>query len=245
MFKIQLAQYINDNMVRLNLTYKDIAARSGVPPSTLSYYARGQVTTPNDDYCIRIAAVFGDPPEVIQKMRRDALESTAAENRLIAEADDQERMERFAELLRKNMLSVMEEHRTASAEQQTEIIQHADKRIEEERARAKALNESVLKQCLEEIEREKEHNAEILALKNEMINKIEAERVQVRKYLKTVIRNLAFALIAVSLIAVIGLGALGGYAFYAYHTFDREDPTRGLYRAEITPEPEEQKPFLE
>ena len=42
---------------------------------------------------------------------------------------------------------------------------------------------------------------------------------------------------SVSVLSVVGLSALGGYAFYAYHTFDREDPTRGLYRAEATPEP--------
>lgn len=236
MFKIKLAQYISENMVRHNLTYKDIASRSGVPSTTLSYYARGQVTTPNDDYCTRIAAVFGDPPEVIQHMRRDALPSTATENKLIAGADDTERMERFAELLRSNMLAVMEEHRVASAAQQTELIQHTDQRIADERVRASELNSKVLAQCMEEIEREKNHNAELLAVKDSMIDLINAERDKVRSYLKRIIRNLSIALIVVSLLAVVGLSALGGYAFYAYHTFDREDPTRGLYRE--TPSPE-------
>lgn len=236
MFKIQLAQYISDNMVRHNLTYKDIADRAGVPPSTLSYYARGQVTTPNDEYCVRIAAVFGDPPEVIQQMRRDALPATAQENKLIAGADDKERMERFAELLRSNMLAVMDEHRAASAAQQTELIQHADQRIADERARSAEMNAKVLAQCLEEIERERRHAAELLAAKDSMIGMIEGERAKVRTYLKHIIRNLSIALIAVSLLSVLGLAALGGYAFYAYHTFDREDPTRGLYRETPVPE---------
>lgn len=238
MFKIKLAQYINENMVKHNLTYKDIAIRASVPPTTLSYYARGQVTTPNDDYCTRIAAVFGDPPEVIQQMRRDSLSSTATENKLIAGADDTERMERFAELLRSNMLAVMEEHRAASAEQQTEIINHADNRVVEERIRASELNAKVLKQCTEEIEREKNHNAELLAAKDSMIDMINSERDKVRTYLKRIIRNLSIALIAVTLLSVLGLSALGGYAFYAYHTFDRTDPTRGIYRETPSPIPE-------
>lgn len=236
MFKIQLAQYISDNMVRHNMTYKDIADRSGVPPSTLSYYARGQVTTPNDDYCVRIAAVFGDPPEVIQQMRRDALPVTAQENKLIAGADDKERMERFAELLRSNMLAIMEEHRVASAAQQSELIQHTDQRIADERVRASDMNAKVLAQCMEEIERERSHTAELLAIKDSMIGMINAERDKVRTYLKCIIRNLSIALIVVTILAIAGLSALGGYAFYAYHTFDREDPTRGLYRE--TPPPE-------
>ena len=213
MFKVKLAQYINDNMVRLNLTYKDVSARSGVPQSTLSYYARGQVTTPNDDHCARIAAVFGDPPDIIQQMRREALPVTAQENKFLAAADDTERMERFAELMRSNMLSLMEE----------------------ERERASELNAKVLKQCTEEIEREKNHNAALLAAKDSMIDLINAERDKVRTYLKRIIRNLSIALIAVTMLAIAGLSALGGYAFYAYHTFDRADPTRGIYRAEPTP----------
>lgn len=227
MFKVQFAQYINDNMVRMNLTYKDIAGRSGVPPTTVSYYARGQVTTPNDEYCARIAAVFGDGPEVIQQMRRDALKSTATENKILAESDDQERMEKYGELMRKNMLAVMEEFRASASALQ-----------EDELRRASELNAKVLQQCNEEIDRNQKHNAELLALKDEMIANIQDERERVRKYLKCIIRNLSIALIAVSLLSALGLAALGGYAFYAYHTFDREDPTRGLYRAETTPEPD-------
>ena len=238
MFKVQLAQYISDNMVRHNLTYKDVAARSGVPQSTLSYYARGQVTTPNDEYCVRIAAVFGDPPEVIQQMRRGALPSTAEENKLIASADDTERMERFAELMRSNMLSLMEEHRAASAAQQTEIIQHADRRVEDERVRCSELNAKVLQQCMDEIAREKQHAADLLAAKDVMLGKLEEERVKVRTYLRTIIRNLTIALIVVSVLSVAGLSVLGGYAFYAYHTFDRADPARGLYRETPAPSPE-------
>lgn len=237
MFKLQLAQYINDNMVKHNLTYKDIASRSGVPPTTLSYYARGMVNTPSDEYCAKIAAVFGDGPEVIQRMRRDALGSTAEENKLIAGSTDQERMEAFAAQLRAAMVQILEDFREQSAAQQTEILQHTDRRVENAHRRASELNAKVLQQCQEEIDRHKQHNAELLALKDQMISTIQDERERVRAYLKRIIRNLTIALIAVSLIAACGVAVLGGYAFYAYNAFDRQDPTRGLYRAEVTPEP--------
>lgn len=241
MFKLQLAQYINDNMVKHNLTYKDIASRSGVPPTTLSYYARGMVNTPSDEYCAKIAAVFGDGPEVIQRMRRDALGSTAEENKLIAGSADQERMEAFAAQLRAAMVQILEDFREQSAAQQAEILQHADRRVAEERDLASALNAKVLKQCNEEIERNRKHNEELISLKDEMIATIQSERERVRTYLKSIIRNLSIALVAIVLLSVLGLSALGGYAFYAYHTFDRQDPTRGLYRAETTPEPAAEK----
>lgn len=239
MFKLRLAEYINSNMQERNWTYRDLSGKSGVPDSSIHSYAQGRVTTPNEDNLIRIAAAFGDGPDVIQEMRREALPSTVQENKLLAESADKERMEAFAALMRKNMLSVMEEYRTAAAEQQTEIIRHADEHVETERRRFKARADEVVRQCKEEIERGRQHNAELMAVKDQMIAKIEDERVKVRKYLKTIIRNLSIALIGVSFLSILLLSALGGYAFYAYQVFDREDPTRGLYRAEPTPEPTE------
>lgn len=237
MFKLRVAEYINTNMQERKWTYRDLSLKSGVADSSIHSYAQGRVTTPNEDNLIRIAAAFGDSPDVIQNMRREALGSTVEENKLIAEAADKERMEKFIVLMRQNMLQVMEEYRAASAAQQTELLQHADDRVKEERKRASEFNTKVLKQCNEEIERNKAHNAELLDLKDKMIGKIEDERTVVRKYLKNIIRNLSIALIVVSLLSVFGLSALGGYAFYAYQTFDRADPSRGLYRAEVTPTP--------
>ena len=237
MFKLRIAEYINANMQERKWTYRDLSLKSGVADSSIHSYAQGRVTTPNEDNLIRIAAAFGDSPDVIQEMRREALGSTVQENKILAEAADKERMERFIILMRENMLQVMEEYRAASAAQQTEMIQHADARVEAERRRFKERAEEVARQCKEELERGEKHNKELLDVKEQMIGKIEDERTKVRNYLRTIIRNLSIALIGVSIFSVLLLSVLGGYAFYAYQTFDRADPSRGLYRAEVTPEP--------
>lgn len=236
MFKIQLAKYINDNLERHELTYKELAARSGVPSTSIHSYAQGRVNNPDEENLQRIARAFGDPPEIIQQMRRESISATSAENKLMAQTDDKDRMEKFAALLRTSMLAVMEEYRAASAAQQTEIIAHADARIEEERARARDLNAKVLAQCTEEIDRARAHHADLMALKDNMIAKTDADHLRAAKYLQRVVRNLSIALIVVSILSIVGFSVLGGYAVYAYQTFDRADPTRGLYRAEVTPE---------
>lgn len=250
LFKLRLAEYINTNMREQGITYKRLEQLSGVPQTSLHSYAQAKVSNPDEDNLVRIAVAFGDDPEVIQRMRRETLDSTAKENQIIARSGDKERMEEFASLIRSSVAKLLEEYREQSAAQQTEIIQHADARVETERQRFKSRAEEVLRQCLEETQREKEACAEKIDMTKEHCrqlidheqrssDKIAEENAIVRKYLKTVIRNLTIALIVVSIIAIIGLSALGGYSFYAYHTFDREDPTRGLYRAEVTVDPAE------
>lgn len=239
MFKLRIADYINQNMLARDMTYKDLHDLSGVPDSSLHSYAQAKVNNPSEENLVRIAAAFGDPPDVIQQMRRESMESSAKENQIIAESSDKERMEEFAALIRSNVAQLLEEFRVQSAAQQTEIIQHADKRIEDERSRFKQRADEVVRQCNAEIEKSKAHNGELMKLKDDLVTKGDEENDRVRKYLKRIIRNLSIALIAVSAFAALGLSALGGYAVYAYNTFDREDPTRGLYRAEVTPEPEE------
>ena len=64
-FKLRISQYINRNLVEKELTYKQLAERSGVPASSIHSYAQGKTGNPNEDNLIRIAAAFGDPPEVI------------------------------------------------------------------------------------------------------------------------------------------------------------------------------------
>lgn len=237
MFKDKLSDYIKSNMQRMHMTFADLQRVSGVPDSSLHSYVKGTIAKPNRDNLCRIAAAFGDGPEVIDQMWRDSVSVEVVENKLIAAADDQERMEKLAELIRSSMASQLDELRASFAAQQTEIMRHADARIEEERQRFKERTEVASSQCNDEIERERAHNRELLALKDELISTIQDERGKVRTYLKHIIRNLAIALVIVSVLAFIGLSLLGGYAVYAYETFDREDPTRGLYRAAVAPEP--------
>ena len=229
-FKLRISQYINRNLVEKELTYKHLAELSGVPASSIHSYAQGKTSNPNEENLIRIAAAFGDPPEVIAAMRRESIETTAKENVLIAKADDKELMEKYAALIRESVSQILDEYRAASAAQQTEIIQHADQRVLDERALCKARCDTVLAQCLEEIDREKRHNADLLTLKDDLIKKGETDSKAALHYLQRSVHNLSIALAVVSVLAVFGLAILGGYAAYAYHTFDREDPTRGIYR---------------
>lgn len=241
MFKLRIAEYINNNMREKDMTYKDLSLKSGVADSSIHSYAQGRVNTPNEENLIRIAAAFGDGPDVIQRMRREALPSTTEENKLIAQSTDQQRMEQFAQLMRSNMSAILAENGMNESARQTEIIQHADARVETERRRFKARADEVLRQCTAEIAKNEticnekiamteKHARELLTLKDEQIKKADAENEKVRTYLRIVVRNLTIALIAVAVFAVVGLACLGGYAFYAYQTFDLKDPTRGMYR---------------
>ena len=138
MFKLWLSEYINSNMRRLGWTYKRTEKETGVPQTTIYSYAQGRVTNPDDDNLLRIVTAFGDDPEIIQRMRREALDSTTKENQLIAESADKKRMEEFAALMRANMASMLEEYRQGEAARQTELIQHADARVETEKQRFKS-----------------------------------------------------------------------------------------------------------
>lgn len=226
MFKMQLAQYISDNMVRHHLSYKDISARSGVPQTTLSYYARGQVNTPNDDYCVRIAAVFGDGPEVINEMRRAALPSTAAENKTIAKANDVETAERLAAIMRTNMFSVLGEFKT---ETESEYI----RRLTAVRSQYEDYIKSVETRCQERIDLQRQHAEELLRLERENAVRLHDQDQASKLYLKTVVRNLSTALAVTSTLAV----AFGLYSVFAYKTFDVNDPTQGLARNNLTAAP--------
>ncbi|MBQ7825870.1 MAG: hypothetical protein IJ337_05920 [Clostridia bacterium] len=241
MFKLRLAEYINQNMLARDMTYKDLHDLSGVPDSSLHSYAQAKVNNPNEENLVRIAAAFGDPPDVIQRMRRESLDSSFKENQIIAESDDQQRMEQFAALMRSSMAAILTENIVHESARQTEIIQHADARVETERQRFKARVDEVLRQCnaevakaeaicAEKIAMVERHSRDLLALKDEQIKTAAEENDKVRAYLRIIVRNLTIALIAVSAFAVVGLACLGGYAFYAYQTFDLSDPTRGLFR---------------
>jgi transcriptional regulator with XRE-family HTH domain len=116
-FKLRISQYINKNLVEKELTYKQLAECSGVPASSIHSYAQGKTGNPNEDNLIRIAAAFGDPPEVIAAMRRESIETTAKENVLIAKADDKELMEKHAALIRESVSQILDEYRAASAAQ--------------------------------------------------------------------------------------------------------------------------------
>lgn len=248
MFKIQLAQYINDNLALHKLTYKQLGDRSGVPSSSIHAYAQGKVNNPDDDNLRRIAVAFGDPPEIIQQMRREAMSATVAENKIIAASDDKQRMEQLGALLRTNMLAVMEEYRAASSAQQTELLQHTEQRIAAEQEEFRRRSAEVVRQCNQENDRKetacsekldlmekhcnqriedmRAHMADVLQEKKDAENKMAKQYARSRAYLKSSVRNLCIAC-GILLITNIFFGA---YAIFAYTVFDMQDPTRGLHR---------------
>lgn len=226
MFKTRLAKYINDGMKSHGLTYRKMEELSGVPQSTLSGYAKGKVDRPIDAHLERIAAAFGDTPDVIRAMRQESLDETAAENMLVAKARDKELVEKMEELLRSSAIQIMQEHDASARLQQSEIIAHADKRVADitDEARKRCLE--IADQCRQHEQEYKQHcdavlDAERRAVAAEkkglldLVDRLERNIV----YLRSLVRNL-------SIVAAL----LGVYAVYAYKVFDVNDPTRGLYQ---------------
>lgn len=179
MYNLRISEYIKTNMETLHMTYQKLESLSGVPVSTLHAYAKATITTPKEDTLIRIAAAFGDAPEVIRKIKQECDEAMSREKKILdnkskephGSEQEHDRMQEFAGLLRTSLASMLDEYRTQSATQQTEIIEHADRRVEEEHQRAdraiederskfnERVNE-VLRQCSEEVQREKDKCAE-------------------------------------------------------------------------------------
>ena len=240
---------MNESVVRLGMTYKEVSAISGVPQTTVSNYSRAKVDEPNLDYCVRIAAAFGDPPDVVHDMRKNALPATAKQNQIIAGSDDKERMEQMASVLREHMVRLLAEYQESSASQQTEIIQHADRCVEQERVRCAQELDAVTRRCAEEVAAVREREQEKTALLRERASVVAAERDrtcakcsaahdETTAHLMRTVRLLTRAIISLAAVSIVLLSLLGGYASYAYVSFDRADPTRGLYQTDETPEPD-------
>lgn len=242
MLGLRFANYLNKNMEQRGWGNQHLQRVSSVSDSTISSYRKGLSKNPAKENMYLIAEAFGDPPSVIDELC--AMSDTAAaeeEQRLLAEAADRARLERIVSMLREHMVQILNDFREQSAAQQTEIIQHADARVETERKRFKSRADEVLRQCNAEndkmraicdgkIDMVDRHCKELLLFKDQQLASSKEEDSKVRTYLRIVIRNLSIALVAVSAFAIVGLACLGGYAFYAYQTFDVEDPTRGLFR---------------
>lgn len=259
MFNILISEHIKARKEEKGLTYETISAKAPVPLSTLHAYAQGTVKTPKDDVLVRIFAVLGDGPEVIQQLRRKAALSTAEESQLLSASTDQERMEAFASLMRANMSAVLEEYRLQAAAQQTEIIQHSDARVETERQRFKARADEVLRQCNAENERtkadcareiaanekdceqrlaltEKHYEARLASMKEHLGDMLKSEHehnAELReRYVSSreYLKSSVRNLSAACIILVLTNVFFGAYAIFAYTTFDMADPTRGLHR---------------
>lgn len=259
MFKLRVADYINTNMIERGLTYKDLARMSGVADSSIHTYVQAKVGNPSEDNLIRIAAAFGDPPEIIQQMRRESAESSAKENKIIAESSDQERMEQFAELMCSSMAAILAENNANESARQTEIIQHSDAHVETERRRFKERAEEVLRQCNEENDRiRKACDHEIQLLKDfntqqlKMLTEFyEARLEDQRRHMEQLAakddklggelrskneRSIEYLqssvrnLVGSCILLAMTTLFFGAYAIFSYTVFDMADPMRGLHR---------------
>ena len=79
------------------------------------------------------------------------------------------------------------------------------------------------------MEAEQRHHAQIIAQMRQSAETIDQRSEDARRYLKRLVRVLAVAV----MVLMILLGVFAAYGVYAFNTFDRNDPTRGIYREEV------------
>lgn len=201
------------------MTYRDLAARSGVPLSTIYGYARGQVNKPDDDALIRIAAAFGDGEDVIRQMHVASLPSTTEENMIFAAANDQLLLEKLALLIRENFIAVMDDYVSSEERQYRE-------RLATVQAQYDKLMKDMEKKYEERISDERSHHDALIRQAMEHERVIDARSESSRNYLKRLAnqRLLIIAILSVVLIASMA------YNIYAFRVFDVPDASRGIYR---------------
>ena len=221
MFHLHVSAYINDRLKKTKMTYRDLAARSGVPLSTIYGYARGQVNKPDDDALIRIAAAFGDGEDVIRQMHVASLPSTTEENMIFAAASDQLLLEKLALLIRENFVAVMDDYVSSEERQYRE-------RLATVQAQYDKLMKDMEKKYEERIADERSHHDALIRQAMEHEHVIDARSESSRNYLKRLAnqRLLIIAILAVVLIASMA------YNVYAFRVFDVPDSSRGIYRQE-------------
>lgn len=218
MFGQKVAIYINNGMVEHKLSYKDLEKISGVPASTLHSWAQGNVKSPNDESLIRVAAAFGDPPEIIKKMRLDTLPSTAKENLIMARASDRKLMEEYTQLVNENVARLLEASRIDSDNRYVRrlntVREQYDKLYEEQKANFAAQLEQHEKKAADAYEK-------------------------ATGYLKKDIAYYRKALRLTVIAALCIVIPIAAYAAYAFAALDLPDPARGVVRYEQTAAPKE------
>lgn len=238
MVGLVFADYMNAGMEKRGWKIKDLERESHVADSTLLAYKKGRSNNPSRDNMYRIAAAFGDPPSVIDAMFTPTSgEQDEEERRLLAEAADAERIARIVAMIRENMIEIMVEHREQSSAQQSEIFAHAQAKIAEAEQDFKRRNAEVLRQCREEIDREKAHcqqriddmqkyASSIHAEEKDHMQEMRARNTRSVDFLKSCIFNISFCAMLLGFISFLSTG----YSIFAFFAFDLSDPSRGLYQ---------------
>lgn len=248
-FKEIFAEYIKSNMAEHGWKLKDMARESTLSDSTVHSYILGKINNPSEENMLLIVKAFGHGPDTIQKMRQQAAQTAnTVEKKLVNAADDKQRMELFAEIVKTSVSKTLEEYRLQATAQQKELEKNTEEHLEVEQQNFKARTEEVVRQCNAEIQRVKDAcdeklkmmeshcNQRVSDIKNHM-NDIIAEKVKTERktarqnriskdYLKSSIQNLCIAVVLLTVTNVF----FGAYAVFAYTTFDMNDPSRGLHR---------------
>ena len=219
MFHLHVSAYINDRLKKTKMTYRDLAARSGVPLSTIYGYARGQVNKPDDDALIRIAAAFGDGEDVIQQMHVASLPSTTEENMIFAAANDQLLLEKLALLIRENFIAVMDDYVSSEERQYRE-------RLATVQAQYDKLMADMERRYTERINAERAHCDQLSRQSMAHERTIDERSESSRNYLK----RLANQRLLIIVVLVVVLIASMAYNVYAFRVFDVPDSSRGIYR---------------
>lgn len=219
MFHLHVSAYINDRLKKTKMTYRDLAARSGVPLSTIYGYARGQVNKPDDDALIRIAAAFGDNEDVIRQMHVDSLPSTTEENMIFAAASDQLLLEKLALLIRENFVAVMDDYVSSEERQYRE-------RLATVQAQYDKLMADMERRYTERINAERAHCDQLSRQSMEHERTIDERSESSRNYLKRLANQ---RLLIIVVLAVVLIASMA-YNVYAFRVFDVPDSSRGIYR---------------
>ena len=259
MYGAAIAAHINQNMAARNLSAKYVSSESQTPESTLSNYRTGKTENPNEEQVLRIFAVWGDGPDVLYNIRKQVDETAKAEALLKARAKDAELIDQIAEVIKSGSMALLDQQAERMGAQQSEILQHADARVAEERQRSAELNAKVLQQCKDEVERAKSDCAREIAIekahckdKLDLMERMYESRIADLKSHSEQLHNADvehkgdisarvsfnrdFLLSCVRNLTatsiLLGLTTLffGAYAIFAYTVFEIADPSRGLHR---------------
>lgn len=218
MTHLMLSRYVRDGLAQNGMSYRELSARSGVPISTISAYARGQVESPDADNLARIAQAFGDSPDTVAQLRAQAEAQAEEDARIAAEASDKELVERIVSTLRQTFDRLLEDANAQYAQRLAAVQeQYRDYLADAEQRYA------------ERMEAEQHHHAQIVAEIRANAETIDKRSEGARRYLKRLVRVLAVAVV----VLMILLGVCAAYGVYAFNTFDRKEPNRGIYREEI------------
>ena len=217
MLQYTISRYVKDGLAQNGLSYRELSARSGVPISTISAYSRGQVESPDADNLARIAKAFGDSPDTVAQLRAQAEAQAEEDARIAAEASDKELVERIVTTLRQTFDGLLDDANAQYSQRLAAVQeQYRDYLADAEQRYA------------ERLEAEQRHHAQIVEQMRQSVQTMDQRSEEGRRYLKRLVRALA----AFVVVLMVLLGACAAYGVYAFNAFDRNDPTRGIYREE-------------